>query len=354
MVESVASDEATEATEATGWDAIDAAMSKLYGDAQPAHWGTTVPFHLGGEDPLHGVSAYTSTAGRPHWHYVTYGLTELFEKETDDPESSGFGFELTFRLARTEDETAPPVWPVSLLQNLARYVFKTGNVFSPGHHMNANGAIHTGSETALRALAFTSEAELPPQESPHGAFELVQVVGVTLDELEAAQTWNVDGLLDLARQTEPHLVTDLSRSSWLADPQVAAHVRAAAKRDGSSCGSLYNPTFGFQPHAGSYGLVLGAAQVALFCQLLPGRLLHGNALRLVGKEQRIRFEPAKTSHTTLGEGGNLLVRLAPTDVAAITATLQPRADQYSAAGLTWRVEKSLILDEDGNVVREIG
>ena len=340
--------------EALGWEAIDRAMAKLYGDAQPAHWGTAVPFHLGGEDPLHGVSAYRSEAGRPHWHYVTYGLTELFDKETDDPGSSGFGFELTFRLARTAEETAPPVWPVSLLQNLARYVFHTGNVFSPGHHMNANGPIHAGSATALRALAFTADPALPPQRSSHGAFELVQVVGVTLDELEAAQIWNVDGLLDLARQREPQLVTDLSRGSWLADPQVAAHVRTTAQRAGSSCSALYNPRFGFDEHAGTYQVHLGASQIALFVQLLPGRLLHGNALRLVGKEQRVRFEPAAATHATLDEDGNLVLGLTPADVAAIAKTLEPRAAEYVAAGLSWRVEKSLILDEDGNVVQEIG
>lgn len=31
---------------------------------------------------------------------MSYGLTELYSKETSDPDVSGFGFELTFRLAR--------------------------------------------------------------------------------------------------------------------------------------------------------------------------------------------------------------------------------------------------------------
>ena len=39
---------------------------------------------------------------------------------------SGFGFELTFRLRRETGETSPPTWPASLLQSLARYVFKSG------------------------------------------------------------------------------------------------------------------------------------------------------------------------------------------------------------------------------------
>lgn len=40
--------------------------------------------------------------------------------------SSGFGFELTFRLKKQVGETSPPSWPAELLQSLARYVFQTG------------------------------------------------------------------------------------------------------------------------------------------------------------------------------------------------------------------------------------
>lgn len=39
---------------------------------------------------------------------------------------SGFGFELTFRLRREPEETAPPTWPATLMQSLAKYVFQSG------------------------------------------------------------------------------------------------------------------------------------------------------------------------------------------------------------------------------------
>jgi suppressor of fused-like protein len=39
---------------------------------------------------------------------------------------SGFGFELTFRLKREPEETAPPTWPATLMQSLAKYVFQSG------------------------------------------------------------------------------------------------------------------------------------------------------------------------------------------------------------------------------------
>jgi hypothetical protein len=53
-------------------------------------------------------------------------VTLIFSKSQGPDSPSGFGFELTFRLKREPDETAPPTWPAALLQALARYVFQSG------------------------------------------------------------------------------------------------------------------------------------------------------------------------------------------------------------------------------------
>ena len=53
---------------------------------------------LGGQDPLDGLSAYKAESPFPHWHIVTFGFSELYEKESENPDYSGYGFELTFRL----------------------------------------------------------------------------------------------------------------------------------------------------------------------------------------------------------------------------------------------------------------
>lgn len=34
------------------------------------------------------------------WHFVTYGLSELYEKTSDNKEMSGFDMEFTFRLKK--------------------------------------------------------------------------------------------------------------------------------------------------------------------------------------------------------------------------------------------------------------
>lgn len=88
-------------TDASGWHAIDRALKPIYGDLEPKHWGTLINRELGGKDPLYGISAYLGQEPF-HWHFVTYGMTELYEKDSDNPDQSGWGFEFTFRLARKE------------------------------------------------------------------------------------------------------------------------------------------------------------------------------------------------------------------------------------------------------------
>lgn len=65
---------------APGWDAIDDALLKLYGEQEPKHYGALIPYALGGPDPLNGISAYVSNTPMPHWHMVTYGLASCMIK----------------------------------------------------------------------------------------------------------------------------------------------------------------------------------------------------------------------------------------------------------------------------------
>ncbi|SFS61966.1 hypothetical protein SAMN04488601_1012771 [Paenibacillus sp. 453mf] len=49
--------------QAPGWDAIDEALKPIYGDQEPKDYGTLLPYSLGGQDPLDGISAYKSERG---------------------------------------------------------------------------------------------------------------------------------------------------------------------------------------------------------------------------------------------------------------------------------------------------
>ena len=75
-------------TQALGWDAVTAEFERVYpGQTNPKHYGTLIKWALGGKDPLDGISIYD---GGDYWHFVTYGMTELYEKEGDNDDISGF------------------------------------------------------------------------------------------------------------------------------------------------------------------------------------------------------------------------------------------------------------------------
>ncbi|CAM3991576.1 suppressor of fused domain protein [Nocardia ninae] len=210
-------------SEAPGWNAIDGALRPLYGDIEPFHWATDHRWSLGGPDPLDGISAYSRTEPVPHWHYVSYGMTELYEKEWDNPEKSGWGFEFTFRLVRKPADTEPPVWPANFLQNLARYVFQSGKWFEPGHTIKANGPIAADRpNSGIRAVGFTVDPELGTIETPHGSMRFLQLVGLTMPEYRAAQGGKALELLAELAPRLPLYVTDIDRDPLVAEPKPQA------------------------------------------------------------------------------------------------------------------------------------
>jgi hypothetical protein len=171
--------------EAVGWDAITTHFETLYpGQTNPQHYGTLVSYRLGGNDPLDGVSIYD---GGEFLHFVTHGFSELYAKESEDTDISGYGFELTMKLRKlpTVDETEIKN-VVGILQSLARYVFQSGNVIRPNEY------IYTQQKSgfdAQQTSKLTGFATLPDQagamDTPNGKVEFVCVVGLTDKELKS-------------------------------------------------------------------------------------------------------------------------------------------------------------------------
>ncbi|MFC4912469.1 suppressor of fused domain protein [Actinomadura gamaensis] len=339
--------------ESPGWTAIDRALQPLYGDTEPRHWGTIVAYRLGGPDPLDGVSAYVRD---DHWHYVSYGMSELYGKESENPDESGWGFEFTFRLARApgEDEAEPPVWPVNLMQNLARYVFSSGNWFAPGHHMNANGPIAADrDDCTLSALMFAEDPELGTIGTPHGRLQFLQLVGLTPDEYEAARTWNSASLTELLASRLPLLVSDINRPSLLSDPEIAEAVRAGVEADGSSSGALFVPEIGWSRDGDRARLRIGALQAEGVVKTLPGRLGHGRDLLLQGDDALVLLVPADGDTLTLRETEDTALEIGIPSAAldGLIEALRPEAGVRAVPGLPGlvvEVVQTVIRDQYGN------
>jgi hypothetical protein len=351
-----------EEVEATGWDAIEDQMKRLYGKQEPKHYGALIPYSLGGKDPLQGISAYQAEQPYPHWHFVTFGFSELYDKESEDPDYSGYGFELTMRLARTADEQEPPAWALNLLQNMARYVFSSGNVFASGHYLDANGPICLGADTKLTALAFIDDPEIPAVDTPNGRVEFLQMVGITGDELEAMMTWNTISFLQACEEVLPRYITDLSRDSLLTTRGIPEVVRQGIERDGSNTGFFYvdqlewepgkNQLFGKKPAV----LTMGAKQAGTVVKLLRGRLLKGKELMLTSKNLRVVLAGADQSGYEESENA-VHIHLSEAAVEEMEAKLRPIEGEFkldAAKDVMVRVKKTYIKDQEGNVVDTIG
>ncbi|MEV5570656.1 suppressor of fused domain protein [Spirillospora sp. NPDC052269] len=337
--------------ESPGWTAIDEALRTRYEGVEPRHWGTVISYRLGGPDPLDGVSAYPRDG---HWHYVSYGMSELYEKEAVNLDESGWGFEFTFRLARPDGEDEPPVWPVNLLQNLARYVYSSGNWFAPGHHMDANGPIAADrDDCTLSALIFAEDPELGTIDTPNGRVQFLQLVGLTEDEYEVSRKWNSEALTELLAARMPLLVSDITRPSLLDDPEVAEAVRAGIEADGSTSGALFVPGIGWSRDGGGIRLRIGALQSEGVAETLPGRLPHGRDLLLQGDHTMVVLVPADGEALLVEEldKGNLALGIPATALPALIETLRPEAGVRAVPGLDGlvvEVVQTVIRDQYGN------
>ena len=341
-----------------GWDAIKAALAPIYGDAEPLHWGVILHARIGGPDYIDGISAYRSSAYVPHWHFVTFGFSELYDKESDDPAVSGFGFELTFRIKAPE----APMWALSLLQNLGRYVFQTGNAFDAGHYMNLNSTIALGVETDIRAITLVNDPQLPGRiESANGSLEFLQIVGITLDELQAIKRWKSDKFLAVLAAYLPGLVTDLDRKSLLSNPEFKKIVDDGIRTDGSSSGALYLTNVQWRVSRSLIGgrrltVTIGANGVSDLIAILPSRIAFQREFALIAK-QVVSFVPAETFRWEEIDATAVRIALSAQAAIELSETLQVKAGEYnipSMPGVLVVIEPSMIRDVDDKIVEQIG
>ena len=179
---------------AQGWDAITKECERVYPDQKnPKHYGTLIKWQLGGNDPLDGISIYD---GGDYWHFVTYGLSELYDKETDDKAVSGYGMEFTFKLKKDnyEDEEAEIKCICGILQSIARITFTKGEVFAPYEYLytGQTQGIDTKMQSNITGFITIPDKELRAISTPNGRVEFVEFIGATDAELVALRECKTD------------------------------------------------------------------------------------------------------------------------------------------------------------------
>ncbi|XP_059620662.1 suppressor of fused homolog [Phlebotomus argentipes] len=253
-----------------GLQALFKECHRVYPDQKnPLQVSTILKYWLGGNDVLDYISLYDHKGDPareipPHWHYVAFGLSDLHgdgrvhipEPTLDLEFRSGMGFELTFRLLKSSDPNqGPPTWPANLLQDLARYVFNSGNRFCVGDNIPWPKKSLDSSNSKISHMLIAEDAELRRTETPFGWVDFCQIVGVTSEELDRASRWNGKGVLNLLRNNVTtggeFLITDMKRDKSVFElfPETLRELEEDLEREGSDLVGV-NAEFIFKEFAG--------------------------------------------------------------------------------------------------------
>ena len=177
-----------------GWDAITNECERVYPNQKnPKHYGTLINWKLGGNDPLEGISIYD---GGDYWHFVTYGLSELYEKETENNDISGYGMEFTFKLKKDnyKNEEAEIKCICGILQSIARITFTKGEVFHAYEYLytGQTQGIDTEMKSNITGFITISDNKLNPINTSNGKVDFVEFIGATDSELIALKNKELD------------------------------------------------------------------------------------------------------------------------------------------------------------------
>lgn len=200
---------------AYGWDAITSLCNKVYPNQKdPKHYGTLISWNLGGNDPLDGISIYD---GGDYWHFITYGLSELYEKESDIKEISGYGMEFTFKLKKDnyENEENEIKCICGILQQIARITFTKGEIFNAYEYLYTGQTEGIDSRKSSNITGFITipDTKFKTINTKNGKVDFVEFIGVTDNELKAILNKDLDVKTLIEKIGSD--VTDYNRKSFI-------------------------------------------------------------------------------------------------------------------------------------------
>ena len=179
-----------------GLDAIESEVKRVHPLWENARYYTPkIPWESGGTEPLEQVSIHKE---EDYYHFVTYGLTELHDKESKDQTKSGFGIELTLKLKRGEyknqsEERKELLYIALLLQKFAKYIIQENSTVKPyedtylvkGSSLRKNIGIDIAGTSNIVAFITVPDKDLQSLETPYGRVDFIALIGITKKELQA-------------------------------------------------------------------------------------------------------------------------------------------------------------------------
>ncbi|MBB6118454.1 hypothetical protein FHS13_000382 [Nocardiopsis algeriensis] len=183
--------------------------AERYPDVQPL----TIQFAAGetSDGGLDGVLAYPLDG---HWLLVTFGLTELGEKTSDEPRVSGAGFEFTCRIPREDRDKSVPAWILRVLHALADH-FLSGSDLDVGHWIVTPSPL--GGDPAngdMTSLVIVPDVDVRAMDTDNGIVLFFQLVGLKADEgADVQKAGTAAPLVALLRDRDPRMLTNPGRET---------------------------------------------------------------------------------------------------------------------------------------------
>lgn len=190
-----------------GFDAITNLCDEVYPNQEnPKHYGTLISWEFGGNDPLKGISVYD---GGDYWHFITYGLSELYEKESTIKEISGYGMEFTFKLKKDnyENEENEIKCICGILQSIARITFAQGEIFNPYEYLytGQTEGIDYNKKSNITGFITIPDDKFHEIKTSNGKIQFVEFIGVTDNELKAIKNKQIS-----VKELYKKLTTDIT------------------------------------------------------------------------------------------------------------------------------------------------
>jgi hypothetical protein len=313
--------------------------------------------------PLDCIEVFLDPNYGEYWQYVSMGFSNLYSEGLDDDGADYFcKFELTLRLKAFSEES-PPLWPLQLMQNIAHYIFSTGNRFNQYEHFHLNGPIVRLPGVTNEVIVFNIDPELGVLDTDAGEVTMLQMVGITLDEYAQMKKWRVDKFLGLLESKNLLNILDPYRKSILEDLKCKQIVSDGIKKDGSSYGTEFTDELTVKKSNNIFSVTVSVLSIPSILDALQTRLSFARDFKLIGPEEVLKFSTAKTSRIYIenkesdDEINCLTVELCPKAIEELAFHLKPERGTYKLASVpnfAIVVTPAEIINRKGQVVKTIG
>jgi hypothetical protein len=165
-----------------GWAFIEALFAELYPGQRPKHAVLPAAPQRGprfGRSSVEGADVYD--AGQA-WHYVTLGLTDLYDQSDASVGPNGVRCELSMRVAK-RGSTEPPLWPVAFLRKIASHMSQ-GSVLARAVAFRTGPLPGAPADAGFEGAVALVDTGIKLRPGPFGKVGVILLVGVTGPQLD--------------------------------------------------------------------------------------------------------------------------------------------------------------------------